>query len=297
MITFFKPRIAATRTNILNKIKNLRNSVKEEDSLLIYFSGHGQTLDDIGYWIPVEAKKEEDSEFVSSHDLKTKLDVINSFHTLLIADACFSGSMFIDYKEIPMAAGEDRRSRWGLAASHSRERALDGTPGGNSPFAERLLRILSNNTESLGIQRLAVQVIDEVFQISERRQTPVFKPLRVQGDDQGQFVFKLRTPPPIMPEPTTPPKERVIKEIRRRFEEEVAKGKDEITIRASEIGNKLDLHDRYPSVCGPMRQLYNRNIGKAELIDSPPKGNGPSLKIKYKGLKEWLDILNKDLRW
>jgi outer membrane protein assembly factor BamD (BamD/ComL family) len=46
--------------------------------------------------------------------------------------------------------------------------------------------------ESLGIQKLAGRLIDEVYVTSERRQTPVFKPLNVKGDDSGQFVFRLK---------------------------------------------------------------------------------------------------------
>jgi hypothetical protein len=190
--TYFLLNTAATRPNILNTIRDLRSKVKDTDSLVIYYSGHGQTVDDVGYWIPVDASADNEVDFVSTLELKPRLDAINSFHTFLIADACFSGSLFLAFKDVPMAAGENKRSRWGLAASHSREKALDGTPGENSPFAERLLKNLRNNTESLGIQKLAVRLIDEVHVTSERKQTPVFKPLNVRGDDSGQFVFRLK---------------------------------------------------------------------------------------------------------
>lgn len=190
--TYFLLDGEATRRNILNTIRDLRTKVKETDSLVIYYSGHGQTVDDVGYWVPADAAADNEVDFVSTLELKTRLDVINSFHTFLIADACFSGSLFLSFRDTPMAAGENKRSRWGLAASHSREKALDGTPGENSPFAERLLKNLRNNTESLGIQKLAGRLIDEVHVTSERKQTPVFKPLNVKGDDSGQFVFRLK---------------------------------------------------------------------------------------------------------
>ncbi len=187
----------ATRPNILNTIRDLRTKVKECDSLVIYYSGHGQTVDEVGYWIPVDAAADSEVDFVSTLELKPRLDAINSFHTFLIADACFSGALFLQFKDTPVAAGEEKRSRWGLAASHSREKALDGTPGENSPFAERLLKNLRHNTESLGIQKLAVTLIDEVYVTSGQRQTPVFKNLNVKGDELGQFVFKLRNAQPL----------------------------------------------------------------------------------------------------
>ncbi len=190
--TYFLLDAEATRRQILTTIKDLRHKIGEQDNLLIYYSGHGQTVDGVGYWIPIEAASDNEADFVSTPDLKTRLDAIPSFHTFLIADACFAGSLFLSYKDTPSAAGEDKRSRWGLAASHSREKALDGDPGENSPFAARLLKNLRNNTGALGIQTLAAKLIDEVFTTSEGKQTPVFKPLNVKGDDSGQFVFHLK---------------------------------------------------------------------------------------------------------
>jgi formylglycine-generating enzyme required for sulfatase activity len=190
--TRFLLNAEATRTNILDAIRDLRHQVKAGDSLLLYYSGHGETMDGVGYWVPVEARAGSDAGYVSAHDLKSRLDVINSLHTFVIADACFSGSLFLTLKNVPLLGGEDKPSRWGLAASHSREKALDGTPGENSPFAERLLKYLRNNREPLGIQKLAASLIEEVSSATENRQTPVFKPLNVKGDDSGQFVFRLK---------------------------------------------------------------------------------------------------------
>jgi sulfatase modifying factor 1 len=183
----------ATRANILSRLRALKDLVQPTDNLVIYFSGHGVTVDDVGYWIPVEAHPDHDHEFVSTYDLKSRLDAINSFHTFVIADACFSGSLFITFKDLLAAGYETKRSRWGLAASHSRERALDGTPGENSPFAASLLKNLRENRDNLGIHKLAAAVIEEVEAVTKKKQTPVFKPLDVKGDDSGQFVFRIRS--------------------------------------------------------------------------------------------------------
>ncbi len=91
---------------------------------------------------------------------------------------------------------EHKRSRWGLAASHSRERALDGQPGENSPFAEKLLKLLHDNAEDMGVQKLATEVIEAVQAATRGKQVPVFKPLDVKGDDSGQYVFHLKQKAP-----------------------------------------------------------------------------------------------------
>jgi len=178
----------ATRANIHAKLKELRKKVKAQDNLVIFFSGHGEVDGEVGYWVPVEADPEKDWEFIETSALKNRLNAINSFHTFLIVDACFSGSLFATYRSVK-AGYETKRSRLGLAASHSRERALDGTPGENSPFAEKLLKRLRDNDGSLSAQKLATDVIEEVQAATRGKQTPVFKHLDVRGDDSGQFVF------------------------------------------------------------------------------------------------------------
>ena len=181
----------ATRASILGRLNELKQKVSAEDNLVIYFSGHRETEDDVGYWAPVAAHPGHNWEFISTYDIKSRLDPISSFHTFVIVDACFSGALFSTYKSITPGY-ETKRSRWGLAASHSRERALDGEPGENSPFAATLLKHLKGSQDNLPIQELATEIIRRVEQVTEGRQTPVFKPLNVKGDDSGQYVFRLR---------------------------------------------------------------------------------------------------------
>ena len=85
-----------------------------------------------------------------------------------------------------------KKSRWGLTASHSREVALDGTPGENSPFAQSLLKIFKGSTADLSIHELSNALIKEVTNDTKDKQTPVFQPLDVKGHELGQYVFYLK---------------------------------------------------------------------------------------------------------
>jgi formylglycine-generating enzyme required for sulfatase activity len=178
----------ATRSNVIRTLKELRPKIGKKDSLIIYFSGHGEVEDDQGYWVPVDGKPKEEWDYISATQIKTQLNAIDSFHTLVIADACFAGSFFISYKATELYLS-NRRSRLGISASHSRERALDGNPGENSPFATELLRVLKNNQDALPVDRLFTMVRDRVAKTTRGRQTPIFKHLDLKGDDQGQYVF------------------------------------------------------------------------------------------------------------
>lgn len=102
----------ATRANILARLNELKQKVKANDNLVIYFSGHGETEDGVGYWVPVAAHPEKNWEFISTYDIKSRLDPIPSFHTFVIVDACFSGTMFATYKAVK-AGYETKRSRMG----------------------------------------------------------------------------------------------------------------------------------------------------------------------------------------
>ncbi|WP_425420848.1 SUMF1/EgtB/PvdO family nonheme iron enzyme [Phaeodactylibacter xiamenensis] len=179
----------ATRTQVLRQLKNLRHKVQEDDSLIVYFSGHGEIEDGEGYWIPIEGKPGEDEGWIAASSIKRRLNQVESFHTLVIADACFAGSFFMSYKNATRQLLHSRRSRLGISASHSRERALDGQAGDNSPFAKELLRALRHNQQPLPVDQLFTQVRDAVATVTQGRQTPIFKNIDVKGDDQGQFVF------------------------------------------------------------------------------------------------------------
>jgi hypothetical protein len=179
----------ATRARVLQELSELRKKVGENDSLLVFFSGHGEVADDEAFWVPVEGKPAEDWDWVPADRIKRLLGAVNAFHTLVIVDACFAGSFFVYYKTAAQGLLQSRRSRLGMSASHSRERALDGQPGENSPFAREMLRILRYNQQPLPADQLYGQVRDAVVQSTSGRQTPIFKNIDIKGDDQGQYVF------------------------------------------------------------------------------------------------------------
>lgn len=184
---------AATRKNILKSFRDLQRKIQPNDNLVVYFSGHGDNVHQIGYWIPVKAEPGEEDEYINADEITARLNAINSFHTFLIVDACFSGSMFQSKNAgVPKRSDEIYRSRWGLTASHSRELALDGKAGDNSPFAECLLLKLRQNSEALSTQDLATFVKNEVRARTREQQTPIFQPLLVRGHELGQFVFHLQ---------------------------------------------------------------------------------------------------------
>ena len=188
----------ATKGAIENSFENLIKEIKPEDSLIIYFSGHG-TFNEIrkeGYWVPVDANPEHTHEFIPNSTIKTLLAAFRDKckHIFLISDSCFSGALFeeksIRADNIQTIRLEHDPSRYGLTSGRN-EPVSDGPPGKNSPLSENLLYTLINNFESIGVVELSTKLM-KLFDYEDFLQTPRLDSLKGVGHKGGQFVFHLR---------------------------------------------------------------------------------------------------------
>jgi uncharacterized caspase-like protein len=85
----------ATKKDIYNTFLNLKNTLRNEDSLLIYFIGHGDFNYQLqeGYWIPYDGEPREISSYISFSELKKFIDSLDNGHVLLISDSSFANSL------------------------------------------------------------------------------------------------------------------------------------------------------------------------------------------------------------
>ncbi|MEM7375361.1 MAG: caspase family protein [Bacteroidota bacterium] len=216
------PRAMASREVIFREFRRLAADIQADISqteeeggkrhinLIIYYSGHGwydKKMMKQGYWLPINAKKGDYSQFISFRTIRDFLEIIPTHHTVLFSDSCFSGSLF----EQTTTRGESldneadnelelRPSRWGLTAGRSDEEVLDAIPekakkgdqgDDNSPFAGCLLDILERE-EQINFQALVSKVRSEVKK-KGLDQMPVGEPLGVAGHDSaGMFVFRKK---------------------------------------------------------------------------------------------------------
>lgn len=182
----------ATKQGILNAFRKMIEKVKPNDNLIIYFSGHGH-FDPVlkeGYWIPVGAKKGEDADYIPNGYLVTLLNRIDSKHTFLIADACFSGSLFGQSSRGFAETAANTKSRWGLTSGRL-EYVSDGSSGTHSPFSKHLLEFLKNNQK----EKVPVSELVQYIKINvgnESEQIPVGNPLKNVGDEGGEFIFEFK---------------------------------------------------------------------------------------------------------
>ncbi|MBL4577077.1 MAG: caspase family protein [Flavobacteriales bacterium] len=187
----------ATRASIIRELEWLVENVKEKDNVFVYYSGHGEFKQSLnkGYWVPVDATTASTSQYVSNSDLKAFLGGIKSKHTLLVADACFSGDIF---RGSTMAVPFENSERYykknhalisrQALTSGGVEPVMDGGKDGHSVFAYYFLKALSaNQSQFYDASELYNSIRIPV--INNSVQSPNFKPIHDTGDEGGQFIF------------------------------------------------------------------------------------------------------------
>ncbi|MDX2072559.1 MAG: SUMF1/EgtB/PvdO family nonheme iron enzyme [Haliscomenobacter sp.] len=191
-VTFIK-NAEATKTRIESAFDELIDLIELQDNLIVYFSGHGRyNKKRGGFWIPVDAGNGDKAwtEYLSNDTIKSYLNKIENFHTFLIVDSCFSGSLFMDKSK---EKSGDRRdtdpSRWGLTSGKN-EIVSDGEPGQNSPFAAALLDVLLKADQPPSVMHICDLVLEKVA--ANKNQTPMGSVLKVEGHQGGQMVFYFR---------------------------------------------------------------------------------------------------------
>jgi len=192
----------ATRENILGTLRDLTKKIKSEDSLLIFYAGHGH-VDNItkrGSWIPVESRTDNPSAWISNQDIKDYLniDAIKAKHVLLVSDSCFSGDFFSGTRgAIPEVTDTVIKKAYRLSSrqaitSGGLEPVSDAGFGGNSVFSHFLVAALKNNTNPYLIpSELFPSIKSGVAQNAE--QFPQMGSLYgVGGQDGGELVLFLK---------------------------------------------------------------------------------------------------------
>jgi len=86
-----KPLFDPSWENIDTLLKNLKYDTNHDD-ILIYYSGHGENLNEMGYIIPSDGEKENSETWISAEAILSPLISSPASNIFLIFDMCYSGS-------------------------------------------------------------------------------------------------------------------------------------------------------------------------------------------------------------
>jgi|GEM_PF-3675176 len=86
------PENRPTYTSIKRRIKQVCEFSTPKDSLVIYFAGHGTSIDGEGYLIPQDGDEKDRENSISLTKLQQQMQNSKAGRKLLVLDACHSGS-------------------------------------------------------------------------------------------------------------------------------------------------------------------------------------------------------------
>jgi len=182
-----------SRADIIDALDDLRGELDEEDNLLIYYAGHGW-LDQqtgAGFWMPVNAKADRRSRWISNTTLTNALQALLAKHVMVVADSCYSGTLTRSIK-VPqrnrayLERMAEKRARVVLA-SGGLEPVADSGGGNHSVFAAQFLKALRGNEGVLDGSKLFESVRHNV--VLNADQTPEYSDIRKAGHEGGDFLF------------------------------------------------------------------------------------------------------------
>jgi len=187
--TLFNPQ----RSDFAKKFLELKEAIQPEDNLVIFYAGHGVWVEKEkkGYWLLTDALRNDVNTWVPNKEVLDMIAELPARHTLLITDACFSGSVFKSRgigADAPVAMKEidNKISRVAITSGNDTE-----VPD-VSVFMKYLIKALSENKDKyLTAQKMFVtQIIEAVM--TESKTEPRYGTLELAGHVGGDFIFSKK---------------------------------------------------------------------------------------------------------
>jgi uncharacterized caspase-like protein len=171
----------------------LRDLVRKNhvNSIIVWYAGHGKFINNTGYWIPVDAKRDDEFTYFNINQLKASMqsysDVVT--HTLVVTDACESGPTFYQ----AMRSGLKIRDCGDWKATKFKSSQVFSSAGyelasDNSQFTKTFANSLIHNPNScIPIESIVEKVTTAVEQ--KNQQKPQFGKIDGLADENGTFFF------------------------------------------------------------------------------------------------------------
>ncbi len=181
-----------TRGDIISAMDELEREITENDNLFIFFAGHGfwDERSDKGYWLPSDANRDNTVNWIRNTSISDYMASIKSRHTLLVADACFSGGIFKTRRAFSMPDMAVKR----LYDLPSRKAMTSGTlkeVPDKSVFVDYFVKRLEENLKKyLPSEQLFFSFKPAVLNNSDN--VPQFGIIKNAGDEGGDFIFIRR---------------------------------------------------------------------------------------------------------
>jgi hypothetical protein len=179
----------ATREKIVKTLDSLSRIITSDDNLLIFYAGHG-TWDEktnMGYWMPSDASAQANDNWLMNSIITSYASQCNAKHTLVIADACFGGSIF----RTRAFKSEEEKTNSELYNKMSKKAMTSGdlteVPD-QSVFVQNFILYLTENKDDyLSSEKLFFNIKTKVVDAIDL--IPQFGIIKNAGDQGGDYIF------------------------------------------------------------------------------------------------------------
>jgi hypothetical protein len=193
--TFEKENISLlknpSRSEIIESLDHLSEIITEKDQLLIFYAGHGIWDEKLnqGFWLPSNASSKNKAQWISNSTIRDYIGGINTKHTLLITDACFSGGIFKE-RSISFKNGKAILEMYKLRSRKAITSGTLKTVPDESVFLQYLSqRLIENDNILLSAEELFNSFKIAVINNSKNGQVPQYGAIYQSGDEGGDFIF------------------------------------------------------------------------------------------------------------
>lgn len=200
-----KVLLDATRDQIMSALHEASLELTPQDSLLIYYAGHGDVSGPNGraFWLGVEADPDTRTGWLEADHIRAKVKEMRAKHIVLIADSCFSGAITHPktttigrgLNETRLRVQWNRRARMVLTSGQVTPVADSAGGGAHSVFARHFIQTLRQNDGIMSGEMLSHELRERMLaqpvKVGEsgERQTPTYSTLQDANHDVGDFFF------------------------------------------------------------------------------------------------------------
>ncbi len=141
-----------TKADIIRTLNQLSTEIQKNDSVIVYYAGHGFKLDEtgLGYWIPSDGSADDPKNWISNADISKMLASIGANQVAMISDSCYSGA-FTKEKKFEFTTQDVKpdevltKRSVVVMSSGGDEPVVDaGGKGGHSIFATQLMEAIQS---------------------------------------------------------------------------------------------------------------------------------------------------------
>jgi hypothetical protein len=183
----------ATAANIRRLFSNLRQESANNDSVFVFYAGHGYTDDmtNTGFWIPADAGNDTyaQTNWLPNIQIRNMLAMLPAKHVFLVSDACFSGDILDTNRGATPVINSDYFRR--AYSRVSRQVMTSGASESVPDTSEFALRLKSTLRRAEGLCIDPEYIFNNVKEV--RSTHPLLGVIRNgEHQDGGSFLFFRR---------------------------------------------------------------------------------------------------------